>query len=290
MDLWRPAAEKEPHWLQVLLVGGARSKEITMESVTAAERAKVLEAMQKEWSVYKEFQATEEITQKELDDIMNKNPGKKPKIVDTRWVLTRKGAGFKARLVVIGCQEPRHNIRTESPTGSLLMVYITLTYACQKGWQLLGLDARSAFLQSANIERLLLLRLPRRWPPPGCKPEQVVIARGAIYGTRDAGRSFYKHSRQVLSGLGFAELSLEKACYVYAPGGTVRAVVHTHVDDFLIAWDGSMPMEKILDRIATLLYMKRHPADGFTYRGLAIKILPDRFTVDQRTVAQGLSR
>ena len=34
MAAWRPEADKEQHWMQVLLVGGARAKEVKMEDLT----------------------------------------------------------------------------------------------------------------------------------------------------------------------------------------------------------------------------------------------------------------
>ena len=84
--------------------------------------------------------------------------------IGTRWVLTRKDGGFKARLVVQGCQEDRNQIRSDAPTGSLLSFYLTLAYAAQQGWSLGGFDTASAYLQSEGIARTLLLRMPARHP------------------------------------------------------------------------------------------------------------------------------
>ena len=84
---------------------------------------------------------------------------------------------LKARLVVQGCQE----------------------------------DAASAYLQAGGIERLLLLMMPKRQPPPGCENGKVRVARGSIYGTRDAGRSWYEHLRDKLaSKFRVHESALEK--------------------------------------------------------------------------------
>ena len=47
-------------------------------------------------------------------------------------------------------------------------------------------------LQTGGTERLLLLVMPKRQPPPGCEPGEVRVARRSIYGTRDAGRSWYQ--------------------------------------------------------------------------------------------------
>ena len=97
-------------------------------------------------------------------------------------------------------------------------------------------DAQSAYLQSDGIERLLLLRMPHKNPPPGTKPGQVFVATGSIYGTRDAGRAWYEHSKKVLEAAGFVESRLEQGLYyLHGPSG-LEAVVHTHVDDFLSAF------------------------------------------------------
>ena len=62
-----------------------------------------------------------------------------------------------------------------------------------------------------DIERLLLLMMPKRQPPPGCEPGEMRVARGSIYGTRDAGRSWYQHLRDRLANkFRVHEIALEK--------------------------------------------------------------------------------
>ena len=221
----------------LLLVGPSRAKEVDLKTLPEKEFGALTESMGKGWKVYNEFKAAAPLTQDHLNKILIRDP--KTRIVDTRWVVTRKGSGFKSRLVVIGSQEAKGELRTDSPTGSHFMLMITIAYATQPGWRLTSMDARSAYFQSENISRLLLLRLPGKWAPLGCLPNQVVQALGAIYGTRDAGRSFYFHAKLILEKFGFLELSLEKSCYVLILDGRVAAFLHTHVDDFLIADDGS---------------------------------------------------
>ncbi len=70
------------------------------------------------------------------------------------------------------------------------------------------------------------------------EPGQIVLAAGSIYGTYDAGRSWYKHSKQTYSLEKFFESPLEKAFYIHRnASGVVTAVLHTHVDDVLAAHD-----------------------------------------------------
>ena len=86
---------------------------------------------------------------------------------------------------------------------------MTLSAAAQSGWGCSVFDAQSAYLQSDGIERLLLLRMPHNNPPLGTKPGQVFVATGSIYGTRDAGRAWYEHSKKVLEAAVFVESRLE---------------------------------------------------------------------------------
>ena len=117
------------------------------------------------------------------------------KIVGTLWGLTPKEPDFKARLGLQGCQEDPSMMRTDSPAGSRDSCFLVLSCAAQEHWSCGSADAASAHLQAGGIERLLLLMMPKRQPPPGCEPGEVRVVRGSIFGIRDAGRSWYQHLR-----------------------------------------------------------------------------------------------
>ena len=136
-------------------------------------------AMKLEWSKWTEFGAYKKLPAKELTELFRKNPGLRP--VGTRWVLGNKGPRLmKARLVVQGCQEDKAQIRTDAPTGSRDALYLTLAAAAQKGWDIGSYDAMAAYLQSGNIDGLLLLKMPARNLPPGTSPGEIAMATGAI--------------------------------------------------------------------------------------------------------------
>ena len=106
---------------------------------------------------------------------MKRNPDQK--IVGTKWVLTEKviegKQGYKAKLVVQGCQEDKGYIRTNAPTEASDAFFMTLAAAAQDGWDCNGFDAQSACLQSDGIEKPLLLRMPHTNQSPGTKPTRV---------------------------------------------------------------------------------------------------------------------
>ena len=72
--------------------------------------------------------------------------------------------------------------------------------------------------------------MPKRQPPPGCEPGEVRVAGGSIYGTRDAGRSWYQHLRDK-PAIKFRvhECALEKGLFLYEFNGRLTFVMVTHV-------------------------------------------------------------
>ncbi|CAE7470653.1 RE1, partial [Symbiodinium pilosum] len=136
----------------------------------------------------------------------------------------------KSRLVVQGHQEDASDIRTDSPTASLLAFNLVSAVAVLKGWQVLAADASTAYLQSHGISRLLILRPPRP-PPPGLGPNDLLRAKGSIYGARDAGRSWWKRLYKSLRQNGWRMSAIEPALFILASGPSLLGVLITHVDD-----------------------------------------------------------
>lgn len=97
--------------------------------------------------------------------------------VNTRWVITKKDTGaWKARLVLVGCQDPQNRIRPDAPTGSYLTFHLTLLCGAQPGWKLGCHGVANAYLQSKGITRALILKIPQREPPPSMRPGELVHA------------------------------------------------------------------------------------------------------------------
>ena len=239
-----------------------------------------------------EFGVTKFLSKKQLNDIMKRNPDQK--IVGTRWVFTEKTIqgkpNYKARLVVQGCQEDKGYIRTDAPIGSRDAFFMTLSAAAQSGWDYSVFDAQSAYLQPDGIERLLLLRMPHKNPPPGTKPGQVFVATGSIYGTRDAGRAWYEHCKKVLGAAGFVESRLEQGLYyLHRPSG-LEALVHTHVDDFLSAFKkASKKYKDALQHLVHKLHLKQQ-SGLVVYCGRTIRRDGNHIKVTQTRSTMSLGR
>ena len=206
----------------VMLVGKAKGKELLWSEMTVEQRKQFLLAMNREWSKWTQFRATipcpKKVLEKYPDDL---------KIIGTRWVMTYKSDGTpKARMVVQGCQENLRDVRGDAPTGSRDAMMLVIAFGSSKGWGLSQWDADSAYLQSEGLDRALLLRLPNP-APPGHQPGDIVVATGAIYGTKDAGRKWYLHLKKTLESFGIIECALEKGLYRMYKDGDVRMVIHS---------------------------------------------------------------
>ena len=223
-----------------------------------------------------EHKATLPLTQGELRMLKSRFPNLN--IVGTRWVLTPKEPDFKARLVVQGFQEDPSMMRTDSPTGSRDSFFLVLSCAAQEHWNCVSADAASAYLQAGGIERLLLLMMLKRQPPPGCEPGEVRVARGSIYGTRDAGCSWYQLLRDKLAGL-----------YLYEFNGRLTFVTVTHVDDLFYAYDTRCKTTtSLLDAIVKEFNMSRK-LDDFVFCCRRVRVTPEALIVSQELAASSLA-
>ena len=260
----------------VFLTGKAVRSEIKLKDLGQEDRAKFDEAMAKEWSSWQKFGAVETLTPQQIAALPPTT-----KIVGTRWVHTDKNqkprllAGHiskktgksksqlekeypfmpKSRLVVQGCQEEDPgSIRSDSPTASLLAFNLLCAIAVMQKWVIAASDASTAYLQSQGINRLLILRPPRP-PPPGVSPSDLFRAKGSIYGTKDAGRSWWKKLFQALRRQGWVMSKVEAALFFLFDAGALVGICLSHVDDLLSAGEGEK-YEGTLAKLETELHLK----------------------------------
>ena len=68
---------------------------------------------------------------------------------------------------------------------------------------------------------------------PGVGQNDLLRAKGSIYGTKDAGRAWWKKLYKTLRENGWRMSKIEHALFILADGETLLGVVVTHVDDLL---------------------------------------------------------
>ena len=140
----------------------------------------------------------------------------------------------KARLVARGDQQKSYS-RTDSPTADSEALFIICSYAASCKLRIKSGDVENAYFQGEKPTRPLLLRQPKGGiPDDDVNDEDYLLALVPIYGTKDAGRSFWKRIRSVMLESGMVENFVFKACYSYAIDGVIQIIMATHVDD--IVW------------------------------------------------------
>ena len=80
--------------------------------------------------------------------------------LSTRWVITKKEAKTKARLVVI-CFEEEFIMQRDSPTVGKGTMRIFLAIVACKNWTVKTTDIRSAFLQGKELRRDVHIKSPK---------------------------------------------------------------------------------------------------------------------------------
>ena len=290
----------------VFLTGKAVRSEIKLKDLRPKERELFVGAMEKEWTSWEKFNAVEVLTPEMVASL----PGD-VKIIGTRWVHTDKNQKqrllalhlrhktgktkeqiereypltAKSRLVVQGHQEDPKDIRSDSPTASLLGFNLVCAVAVVQGWEVLASDASTAYLQSQGISRLLVLRPPRP-PPPGLGPNDLLRAKGSIYGTRDAGRAWWKKLYATLRKHGWRMSSVEAALFILSDGDRLLGVLISHVDDLFSTGDGKA-YHATLDEMETELHLtiKR---GNFRFCGKNVLQENGEIFIDQMDAIEGI--
>lgn len=149
----------------------------------------------------------------------------KEKLVDTKWVFRVKNDGEKkARLVARGFLQDLVS-DVYAPVTRLSTVRILISYALNKDYLISQLDIPSAFL-NGDLKSSVFIK-----PPDGVKvkPGYVLKLNKALYGLKDAPRSWYNTIHSFLINLGFTQ-SLYDSC-LYKRNDIILVLF---VDDILV--------------------------------------------------------
>ena len=161
---------------------------------------------QKEWSNWQKYTNMKKITRAEFEEM--KRQDSTLRVIPTRWVDTDKAeAGqpqkLKSRFVVRDDLEDSSSMRTDSPAGSQVAMGILLSYAAPTRRTIKSGDISAAFLQGSELDRKLILSMPKDSPPEGMEEDDLVIVSTTVYGTKDAPRGWFKNVDTTLRGHGF---------------------------------------------------------------------------------------
>ena len=165
-------------------------------------------------------------------------------------------------------------MRTDSPTGSQVAMGILLTYAAATQQTIKSGDISAAFLQGSELDRKLILSMPKGAPPEGMQEDDLVMVSTTVYGTKDAPRGWFKKLDTTLHQNHLRRVPLEPGFYVMngdegAGGNKVKGLLLVHVDDLL--WVGDSDMEAAMARVQKVYKFGSLDQTNFKFCGRWLK-------------------
>ena len=214
------------------------------------------------WNVWIAHDAVEVLPDEEAARVRSDLKKKKEecKILTPRWVFTDKHDGLRtpqnnlelkanARLVVPGFKDViSYGMRKDAPTASRtsqhLVFTLTASYHSARGWRLLSVDVKSAFMKGApylaGTRELFVENVKGRHGEPMlpfCAIGLAKVKKG-VFGLSDAPRQWYLRLHRALTELGWIRSTMDAVCWFLwgkSDSGEriLLGVVLSHVDDLL---------------------------------------------------------
>lgn len=203
-------------------------------------------------------------------------------VLGMRWLLTWKlgeqyegGRKAKARAIILGYQDPEYEKRqTSAPTPSRAGRQLFFQYCAWKRFRLSKGDVSGAFLQGEKLEKELWCRpVPEICSEMGVAPETPMKLTKAAYGLVQAPLQWYQSVCKVLGQLGYRRLKTEPCLWIFQDTtGTVKSVIHGHVDDFVFGGAKDCPVhEALMAAVKQSFQWGTWEYDEFIQCGIAVK-------------------
>ena len=226
------------------------------------------EARAKEWNSWTTYDAATPLTQRESERVRRERGDR---VIKSRYVYRDKHAGMtdsqgdplpqlplkaKARLCVQGQFDPdcaSGEVKVDAPTIQKV-TFMTFLHLCASfGWtnSLRAGDVSSAFLQGGESTGEPLYMEQPVEGIPGMERGQLLRLRKPVYGRPDAPRAWFdEFSKVLISELGFEKSCLDPSWFILRVRNHCPiAMLTLHVDDVMIAGDGSSYSESVIDRL-----------------------------------------
>lgn len=210
--------------------------------------------------------------------------GSKP--VPTRWVYTQKDDGtLKARLTARGDIESRRHgnqLHVDAPTASRLANRIFFHLTAQQGWDIIGWDVPTAFLQQ-KTDYMKEREIPLFLVPPEqlrTTPDDVWKMNKVPYGMADAPRAWYLTIRAFLLENKFAQVAGEPCAFVLYEKDCLVGHILIHVDDGIMAGTSTF-LKTWRQKLADHYKIKQFKDGDFVNCGLRIRREDDGWFVSQ---------
>ena len=200
------------------------------------------------------------------------------KIVRNKWVFKRKIdmngniTTYKARLVAKGFTQIQgiDYDETFSPVAMIKSIRIMLAIAAFYDYEIWQLDVKTAFLNGKLEEEVYMVQ-PQGFEDPKNSSKVCKLHR-AIYGLKQASRSWNKRFDEEIKNLGFIQSKEEPCVYKKVSGSHILFLI-LYVDDILLMGNDKSLMEQTKKSLKIIFSMKDM---GEAQYILGIKIYRDR--------------
>ncbi len=224
---------------------------------------RIQEAMEAELSSWKKYGVYREI------------PDTGQSTISTRWVVTPKANGYKARLVVRGFEEQLTQ-HVDSPTGDKCSSRIMMSLAKANNWSVESMDIKAAFLQSQSLDRTVYVK-----PPANLKKVGLIWQlEKPAYGLNDSPRNWYNSLKEFLLCIGCLVCRFDPGFFYYKNNNKLIGLILLHVDDFMICGNRKFN-EDICKKIMQKYDISKHLKGTFKYIGITISQDEEFITMDQ---------
>lgn len=216
------------------------------------------------------------------------------RLTDAKWVFAIKHDAdgnpikFKARYVAKGFSQI-HGVDftdTFAPTATFSALRILITIAAHFGWEIFSFDVTAAYLHS-DLDHTVYVKQPTgfRLGPPG----HVLKCLKALYGTKQAGRCWWKFIAGKLRNLGFEPSQFDASFYVLRRGKDV-CMIWLHVDDGSVTGSSRSLIKEIEDNLKQHIKIKWE--EGLkSIVGLKVdKISPHKYKLSQTQLSKKILR
>jgi transposase InsO family protein len=215
-------------------------------------------------------------------ELTNLPPGRKS--IKSKWVFKLKADGrYRARLVAKGfTQIPGIDYdETFSPVARFESLRLLLALAALEDWEIQQMDVKSAFLNGV-LDEEIYMEQPLGFITSGTETK-VCRLKKAIYGLKQASRTWNLQFHGFLTGIGFTRTHADAGVYVnHQRKGDGPLIVILYVDDITILGSSLVAVDRLKDQIANR-YEITDLGNIESYLG--IRILRDRsnkrLTIDQ---------
>jgi hypothetical protein len=176
------------------------------------------------------------------------------KAIKSRWIFKLKVNAegkverYRARLVAKGFSQMYGIDYTEtfSPVVSYPALRMLIALAARLELKINHLDVIAAFL-NGELSEEIYMEHPEGFVKPGME-NKVWLLKKAIYGLKQASKTWYDKCKSVLENLGFKNLPTEPCIYVRGSNASL-CVLAVYVDDILVFYRDDQIMTKFVEEL-----------------------------------------